>query len=395
MSPGGLAQYPFLVFVYAASIYLFSVLMAKVMLRFDCFSTSLTQHSNRFGSIDGLRGLLATSVFVSHSYVAYVYFTEGTWQVSPNALLNHLAMTSVALFFMITAFLFTIKASAPKIQWKRLYVSRLYRLFPLYAIVVLCVFAIVFLVSNGELRESSRQIATEFGHWVTFCCFGRPDINGYPKTWTIIAGVNWTLRIEILFYVVAVPSLHFFLRVVSHRVACIAAVSALIGLLAYRLYAAPAGKFGLMTLFAAHFTCGIVAALALTYPGIKSFCERKAFRYLSVAALVPFFVFNNADSWIVVLSTLIVFASVVGGSSLFGLLNTKAAIWLGDISYGIYLIHGMVLWLCLYLLREAGVIAYISLPMYWLIMLLVSAAVVVLSSFSYAYLEKPCMMSLR
>ena len=35
--------------------------------------------------------------------------------------------------------------------------------------------------------------------WLTFVCFGHPDVTGYPMTWTLIAGVNCSLNTKCSF----------------------------------------------------------------------------------------------------------------------------------------------------------------------------------------------------
>ena len=394
MSPSEIQFHPALSLLYATSIYAFMLLLSMFLQRYQFVASSLTNSSGRYGSLDGLRGLLATGVLISHSITAYVYFTEGVWQWTASPLLNHLGQTSVALFFMITAFLFTNKAFKPTVRWKELYVSRVYRLGPLYAVIVIILFGLVFLLSEGNLKEPPRQILKEFLLWITFCCFGRPNINAYPRTWTMIAGVNWTLKLEILFYVAAVPALHLISRRLSIRATLISATVLLGALLLYREINASGGKFALLTLYAAHFLGGIIVALAFKSPRLKAAFEGTPFQCVAVAAMTPMLFMVHSHSFIVVVCTIVIFAAVVGGASLCGILNTKSAIWLGDISYGIYLIHGMVVWLTLWALKYSGRIDEIGIFSYWLTVLLMSAAVVLLASLSYSMMEKPIMARL-
>lgn len=63
----------------------------------------------RYASIDGLRGYLAFFVFLHHSCIWYFFLRTGQWQAPPSNLYNHFGQSSVALFFMITGFLFFSK----------------------------------------------------------------------------------------------------------------------------------------------------------------------------------------------------------------------------------------------------------------------------------------------
>lgn len=394
MTPIDIESNTALAIVYAMSIYAGMLLLSAFLLKFDIFSSALTMRGSKYGTLDGLRGILATSVFVHHSIAMYVHFTQGVWQWTTSPVLNHFGQTSVALFFMITSFLFTNKAFESRVRWKSLYLSRIYRLTPLYVIVVLALLGVVLLASNGELKEPPLQLLKEFLLWVSFCCFGRPDINAYPKTWTIIAGVNWTLRLEILFYVVAVPLLHLISRFLSVRVVLMLSVACMAALLIYRVAWEPAGKFGLATLFVAHFAGGIIVALAFMYPQFKSIVESVTYRCVAAVAAIPLLYLLDGQSLIAVICTMVIFSAFVGGASLFGILEMKCAIWLGDVSYGIYLIHGLVLWLSLSFLRSQGDIRQFGLIPFWLTVCFVSSVVVILASLSYAKIEKPAMARL-
>lgn len=77
----------------------------------------------RFATIDGLRGFLAFFVFLHHSCIWYFYLRSGKWEVPPSNLYTHFGESSVALFFMITGFLFLsklIEDRSKKIDWERL-----------------------------------------------------------------------------------------------------------------------------------------------------------------------------------------------------------------------------------------------------------------------------------
>lgn len=63
----------------------------------------------RFVAIDGLRGFLAFFVFLHHGSIWYGQLHEQRWVAPASPLYRHLGDSSVALFFMITAFLFTTK----------------------------------------------------------------------------------------------------------------------------------------------------------------------------------------------------------------------------------------------------------------------------------------------
>lgn len=388
MSPAQLEFAPVAATVYAVSIYVFMFIVASYFIRQDTFAKSLTVPSGRYGSLDGLRGVLATGVFIHHAFAMYVYFSGGEWQWSTSPVFNQLGQTTVSLFFMITGFLFTLKALAPTIDWKRLYASRVLRLVPLYALIVSSIFGLVFFLSHWKLNEPVWEIIKEYWVWMTFVCFGRPDINAYPMSWTLIANVNWSLKYEIMFYLFAVPAIHVFSRFVQLRAALVLCAAMLGAILLFRWQR---GGEGGISLYTVQFLGGVMVAYAFKIDRLKAVIEGNIIRWLAAGALVSLFFMQYAYSAVAVIGNIIMFAAVVGGASIFGLLKHKSAVWLGDISYGIYLMHGLVLWLVLNMLAKAGILSQLGLVGYWLVTFATAASIVLLASCSYALLEKPVM----
>ncbi|MGV8546907.1 acyltransferase family protein, partial [Pseudomonas aeruginosa] len=62
--------------------------------------------ASRFVTIDGLRGYPALFVFLHHASIWYDYLTDGLGQLAPRRLYADFGQASVALFFMVTGFLF-------------------------------------------------------------------------------------------------------------------------------------------------------------------------------------------------------------------------------------------------------------------------------------------------
>lgn len=388
MSPADLEGTTALAVVYAVVIYAALFVFARQLIRLRSVSSNLTAAGGRYGSLDGFRGVLAVGVFVHHSFAAYVYFSGGDWQWSKSALLNHLGQTTVALFFMITGFLFALKAMDSRMDWRDFYVARFARLSPLYVVVVLAVFATVWVFSGWQLREPGWVVAKELLTWLSFACFGQPDINGLPQTWMLIAGVNWSLKYEVLFYLFGVPALFLGARIFSPRINFSLAAALLLCLLTYRFFKDQQNGDALHT---THFLCGIVTAYAYGQSKVWSGVRSSTFRAVAASSILLLFFAPNGYGAASIVVALMLFAAVAGGLSMFGLLNTRPALWLGDISYGLYLIHGMVLWFTLFALRKGGYLAGLGLFEYSVVMVAVGAVAVGLASLSYIKLERPAM----
>ena len=60
-----------------------------------------TPNSNRFETIDSLRGFLAISVFIHHSNIWYKYLHTGNWEAPESNVFNQLGQTGIAFFLLI------------------------------------------------------------------------------------------------------------------------------------------------------------------------------------------------------------------------------------------------------------------------------------------------------
>jgi len=71
------------------------------------YTRLITPRSNsRYESLDGLRGFLAVGVIVHHGMATYTRVTTGLWSVGNSATYGLFGTAAVAMFFMITGFLF-------------------------------------------------------------------------------------------------------------------------------------------------------------------------------------------------------------------------------------------------------------------------------------------------
>ena len=167
---------------------------------------------SRYKSIDGLRGFLAMGVFIHHTTIWYQYFHNGIWNVPKSNLYTLLGQGSVSLFFMITSFLFVSKilnAKDGEFNLKQFFISRLYRLTPLYLFTIMLLVIIVMFVTNWQLNVPWLTFINSIISWLLFSIFGNPSINNSDFTTVVNAGVVWSLPYEWLFYFF-IPILYLF-----------------------------------------------------------------------------------------------------------------------------------------------------------------------------------------
>ena len=295
----------------------------------------------RLGCIDGLRGILALNVFLYHYVVTYYFFVRGQWAVPPESFYCLLGDSGVGLFFMVTGFLFwnKILTSRGHVDWRKLYISRFFRLVPLYLFAVAFVVAIVFIAGGFKLYAPWWKVGKSILSWCLF--WGSPDINDFPSTARIVAGVTWTLKYEWLFYF-SLPVLAGMLVFSERRRYVLWALILVIMVVGAANYGT-----GVQTGFLLFFLAGALAAWAYGVKGAREIFQKKIFAVLGLGALLVLFscferCFFHVEA-VVLLA--VFFVPLALGNSYFGILKLRGLMLLGEISYGLYLLHGLLLYL--------------------------------------------------
>jgi peptidoglycan/LPS O-acetylase OafA/YrhL len=173
----------------------------------------LDSSTQRHQSINGIRSILALSVFMHHAVITYYFYQHGRWEVPPSGFYTLLGQVPVGIFFSITGFLFWEKAihSAGRVSYKKLMISRVKRIAPAYMLAATIILGIVAweskltaAVSNGELIE--KALGFLFG-------IGFLSVQTVNNIHTAVFGssVFWSLKYEWKFYI-ALPLIAVFLR---------------------------------------------------------------------------------------------------------------------------------------------------------------------------------------
>ena len=314
-----------------------------------------------FVSVDGLRGFLALAVFVYHLVVTHRFIDDGVWQAPDSRFQALLGPIGVSMFFMITGFLFWGKLlrcqGAPR--WLSLYIGRLMRIGPLYLAVVVAMLVIVALRTGLQLHDPAQDVLSSVLRWLALGVLdSQPDVNGYPAR-HVLAGVTWTIHYEWLFYaslLVIAP----FARGRRHGVfVAIALVTCVLGKLVWHMH-----SMGLAALF----LYGMAVASLLHEPRWRALSQRlspRQWSMLVLACMVAVFAVPGGGYGSLVGALLaLAFGAVCTGATLFGLLTSAPARRLGAISYGLYLMQGLVLTLVFAIapLRSAAIA---SVAVYW------------------------------
>ena len=360
---------------------LMTIVMAIAALPVFGVIDSAPDPNGRYRAIDGLRGFLALGVFVFHLIVTHGFIETGIWDVPRSRFYALLGPVGVSLFFMITGFLFWGKLLRAKGRpgWNELYIGRLFRIGPMYLVVVLIMLFIVFLRTGFQLSEPAQVVAGSVLQWLALGLVDtQPDVNGYPAT-HVLAGVTWTIWYEWAFYGSLAASAYF----ARGRIHLIFVFSALALCLAGKLLL-HVDALG----FAVLFSSGMVVASVL-HANMKLRISANLSSTLALALLcVIFATLDRGYGTPAAMLLTLFFYLVCSGTSLFGLLTTRPARRLGNVSYSLYLMQGLVLTV-VFGIAPIRTFAMTSPENYWAVGIVCVCVLLLSASLAYVLIERP------
>ena len=324
-------------FVATLASFYASILIAQLISHHKSFSF-LSDRQGRYGTLDGLRGFL---------------------------------------------FLSKITQTNGKIKWLYLYESRIFRIVPLYILAVVIISFAAFSNTNFELQVSLLELLREFFSWSSF---HGDIINNYPETRRVIAGVDWTLKYEWVFYF-SLPLLASILfRLGKWGGLFLLCASALLFFKLIRI-----------TSFSSYFNSSFFIFFAVGGFSVfvnqkiqftDSFIKSKFVSSITALAILLALFYPRTFSPIHAAIISLIFILVVLGNDLFGIFSLRSSILLGKISYSIYLLHGAILYFAFTYFEIIDFNNY-SLQEYLVFMPIVSAIAVLVSILTFLLIEKP------
>lgn len=360
---------------------LLSMLMAVFTLFImDRISPIKLSSGSRNKGIDGLRGYLAFLVFTHHSYVWYHFIHFDEWILPSNYIFANAGQIPVIIFFMITAYLFIGKISALKyIDWKVIYESRLFRIYPLYIFSLIIAFAIVGMETGFELRVPATDLLLSALSWMTFSAFYKGPVNTFANTGYIYSGVYWTLVYEWVFYL-SLPLVAFLMK------KSVGIIYLVIALFSCAIFI----SIELNPIYIFAFAFGGLAVYAKDIITISRFAETKVASLMCLLCLSFVFVVFYQSVGVIQISIIgISFILIVSGTNIFGLLNLRVSRIFGEISYSVYLMHGLVIYIIIEMAMGSEIVKSLSSKEYSVLIIGMSPIVVIASFLTYKFIEKP------
>lgn len=348
----------------------------------------LQEASTRFVSIDGLRGYLAFAVYLHHSCIWYFYLQTGRWEVPPSSLYTMLGQGAVALFFMVTSFLFATKildSKANRIDWFDFYILRAARLVPLYFLAIAILLLYVGIRTGWVLNGSSGELVGNIIDWLLFTVSGKPDLNGVYRTSIMLSSVTWSLPYEWFAYF----CLPLFAVLLTRRLSFGALLFSLVAVYAMLEAWKP------VSVVLCSFIGGLAASVIVRYESVTVYLKHpccSVLRLLLVTALVSM---QTAFGLLPLVLLSAIFTIISGGNRLFGLLDNVAARWLGEMSYGVYLLHGLCLFTVFYFVVGIETVRSLSPLGYWLLVACITPFMLVTCHYAHLLIELPAMANVR
>lgn len=359
------------------------VLVLSVLLINKVVKTDLIQV--QFPEIDGLRGYLAFFVFLHHAYIWQIFLKTDKWEDPESNLYNQFGETSVVYFFIITAFLFTLKllnSKSREMNWTAYIKARFYRLFPMYFFSVIIIFVLVAVLTQFKSQVSFLENAKSILAWLFFSVVKNLDINGFEKTFIINSGIAWTLPYEWAFYfLLPLISLFFKIKINFKALITFTIAAALIMVL---------NKSSLR-----HFTAffgGIIVACLINTGKFKGILNQKKYTLLAFILLaVSVYFFNGGRKPVQIVMASVVFWIIASGNSFFGILSSSISRKFGQLTYSLYLLHGIVLFILFRFIIGYENAKNLTENEFWLIVTAAVFPLLFICQLTYKYIELPLM----
>ena len=328
--------------------------------------------------LNGLRAIAALSVVFSHISLSFIDFglnQKNGW---------NFASDGVTIFFTISGFLITylllLEKAAGTIDIKKFYIRRILRIWPLYYTYLIICVVILWLLHN-ELSELPYYI---------FFCANKPYVFGGA---IFLIAHLWSIGVEEQFYIFWPLLIKLFNKRLGIKVATIIITLILLKFIVkYIMHSELFESF----LNINRFECMLIGG----YGALLFFNKSKVVEYLKsfVAQLIAwiclllfaFNVFNSPGPTEHILLSIFILTIIFGQitNTRFKLINLENRLFdfLGKISYGIYVIHPLLIFMFSKILfgnfnNSIGSIT--------LLYLLIIVATIIISFISYQFFEKP------
>lgn len=313
---------------------------------------SVQRSAGRLPSLTGLRCVAALLVFIYHGS-AIAVFADPAVQENYAFLTYNAANVGVSFFFVLSGFVLAWSAKRGDTA-RRFWRRRFFKIFPNH--VVVYVLALILMIAAGQALVPDGALANLFlvQSWV-------PDSSLIMSS---VNGVTWSLSVEMAFYVCFPLLILLVNRIRAHRLWLAAGVVAAVALLAPVVAGAvlpvdPPSPFITGASWSEHwflYFFPVIRGLEFVGGMILARIVREG-RWIGLgvvpATLLTVAVYaitlylpkayGFGGAYLVPLTLLVAAAAVADGKGRRSVLNARATVWLGEISYAFFLLHFVLL----------------------------------------------------
>lgn len=362
-----------------------------------------------FPHIDGLRFFAFLVVLVSHLSI-FTGFTAEYYNPIRKLFLTH-GDLGVSFFFTLSGFLITYllfqeRAQAGEVSLKHFYLRRVLRIWPVYAVVILCGFFIFPFLVDATLPVS---VVTPLSRLPAYLLFvGNIDLvyMGYAS---VITGVLWSLAVEEQFYLIwpavfkkikasAIPKVLGAVIVLSFIYRYIHWNNyEIIRYMTFSVFSDLA--IGCLLAYLVYFKKGFVEffeklprwAILLNYIAVFGYPVLRGVLSFMISGVFYHTMYALESVIFCILFSVVIMEQCFSKNSFFKVGNSKALSYLGKISYGLYAYHmiAMVIVLWVGVVWFDMPIVHHSLSVLGLISASTFMISLLFAHFSYQYMEKP------
>lgn len=342
--------------------------------------------------VDGLRGLLAFGVAVWHYFIIrdVIHLSEFVWEPAHVSKIISLTVGwTVQIFFAITAYLFSsrlVNNSPVGIDWLRFFVGRCFRLVPGC---ILC--SIIILVMMNDVFLDTTTGADTKENWLNLINLGTSSIQkgaGFigkhrDPVWVyaVPMGAHWSLHYEWLFYAL-LPIIGVVFRS-SRRVLWFLVSIVLITL----VMKDGKGFFTGWSTITWAFVPGLILGLTSKYWKNNKYLNHRLTAALAITAVIASAFYGKLK--VKIPANTLFLAVILSNNTATRFLESKLLRSLGETTYSIYLLHGIVQYITLKWFVTIPIARSMPEWLWWVTCALQVVVIVIIARLSFEYVEKP------
>ncbi|WP_318514690.1 acyltransferase family protein [Photobacterium leiognathi] len=357
------------------------ILLSGVIFSHKYFSFLDNNSKYREINIDGLRYLLASFVAMHHFIFSYNLLTINRWtlSVSQYPIEYFLGKFAVAIFFMLSGYLFINLCDKEKVPWFEFYTHRFFRIAPMTFIQSFACIIIAIYITRRNIDVSNiKDVIFNLSYWFDAGIVNkRPNLFGLDNSFAIMGGVTWTLKWEWILYF----SLPLVFTINYKR----NSTPILITILMILYYVV--SKYEYYTSVYLSMFC--IGGLCYYFKKNITPLSTKTLSYLTIIIFFVSYFLSYKQQPLTLLNSLVFglfFLTIILGSDIFGLLKIKGIVRLGEASFSLYLLHS-IFWYLLnklmikYNFIDDSIFYYSFSSIFWLVICFISIL-------SYYFIER-------